>query len=98
MAGNTFYIPEMGEDGEQKTTTIEIENPEHHETIPHPETEKQNDGFKSALWAKRTFNGERDMLVCAFLSAVRHEAQTGEKTLDTLVEEIRQEIDNTNRY
>ena len=93
MSRDTFYIPEMGGDSQQQSTTIEIENPEHPRNIPHRHEVEQAAGYEAALWAKKAFNGEREMLVCAFLAAVQHEAKTGEPMLDQLVKEIRQQIE-----
>jgi len=93
MSGEAFYIPEMGNEAKQSTTTIEIENPDYPDNIPHRHEEEQRAGYEAALWAKEAFNGERDMLVRAFLAAVQYEADTGEPAMDQLVEEIRQQIE-----
>jgi hypothetical protein len=98
MSGNHFYIPEMGEGDQQQSTTIEIENPEHPRTFPHREKEVHEAGYEAALWAKRAFNGERDMLVCSFLAAVEHEAETGENVLEDFVAELREEMNKPEGY
>lgn len=87
---NLDYINRYDSNGEQKTVTFEVPNPEHPESYAVPfGTEPEDEFYEGALWAVNSLGSQRNPLVGHFLWAVKElEEKDNEVPLEELFENL----------